>query len=179
APRLERLRAEPPQLVGAAVRARLAALDLRDALLEIVEPTIGIAPVLVERGLQLVDRVVDRGDQAVGLANVGAQRVAVRTEIGAVALEDPRGLLEPGLELVDLNIELLLFGVDAALQRGDVLAHGLALALGRGPEASARAQRGGKQGSSQRHLNSTRRSLSSPRPVGSVSPLGTTCIFAG
>src|SRR5690606_13478382 len=125
-----------------------------------------------ERHLELVDVLVDAGDEAVGGADVRAELIDIRAEIRAVALEDARGLVEDLLELLDLVLERDLLGGEALVDRVDVLAHGLAFGLRRRPEAT------GHERSEQcelphryLHWNSTRRSFSSPRPVGSVSPL--------
>ena len=87
-------------MILAAVRARLAALDLGEPLLEAVEARVVLLAVLVVGELELVERVVDRGHEAVRLADIRAQRVDIGAEVGAVALEDLRRFLEHGLQLL-------------------------------------------------------------------------------
>src|SRR4029079_1564553 len=112
------------------------ALDLRDALLERIHAHVVLLAILVERDLELVDAVIDCGDETVRAADVLAELVDIGAEIRAVAFQELRRFLEHRLELRDLRVELLLFRAARGLDLVDVFAHRIPFALGRDPEAT-------------------------------------------
>ncbi len=190
--RRPRPRRAPPPTATSYYRSRLRpevvvaplALELGEPLLEGGERGVLLLLVGVERGPQVRDLAVDAGHQAIRRPDVGPQLLDLEAEVGAVRLRAWSRPSSTFLSWLICSSSDCSFVLTREFSEVDVLAQGLALALGGGPEAALRGEPGREQrreatragrrawSSDHLHWNSHRRSLSSPRPGGLGLALG-------